>query len=105
MVIRRTCAMCGEAKPVGAFYYPTQSYCRRCQNIYPAFRNALRGVGRIIPWADMLREYRTVLRLGNGLQLPEGALGRWIAKDWRKHSQLARFPGVLPWRPRHHRRV
>ena len=91
----RTCQSCGRAKPARDFSSPTESHCRRCKLTYEAAKNDLPGLKDFIKVAGELREYDALLRFAEDKGLATGAVGRWIAFDWRSRNALVRPPGVL----------
>ena len=95
MATDRTCRLCRRAKPERDFYSPTDSYCTRCKLTYEAAKNDLPGLKHFIKVAGEVREYDALLRFAEDKGLATGAVGRWIAFDWRSRNALARPPGVL----------
>jgi hypothetical protein len=91
----RTCQSCERVKPARDFDSPTESHCRRCKLTYEAAKNDLPGLKDFIKVAGEVREYDALLRFAEDKGLATGAVGRWIAFDWRSRNTLARLPGVL----------
>ena len=95
MATGRTCQSCERVKPARDFSSPTESYCRRCKLTYEAAKNDLPGLKDFINVAGEAREYDALLRFAEDKGLATGAVGRWIAFDWRSRNALVRPPGVL----------
>jgi hypothetical protein len=91
----RTCQSCERVKPARDFSSPTESYCGRCKLTYEAAKNDLPGLKDFIKVAGEAREYDALLRFAEDKGLATGAVGRWIAFDWRSRNALVRPPGVL----------
>src|SRR5260370_20059882 len=91
----RVCQSCGRVKPARDFSSLTVSHCKRCKLTYEAAKNDLPGLKDFIKVAADVREYDALLRFAEDKGLATGAVGRWIAFDWRSRHVLARPPEVL----------